>query len=284
MARGSVFGVSAGSSFLGWVHAQRGALRDAEAELRVGFGLAVEHDLTFALPSIFMYARDVMPERPGLEDVAALVERIELPVTFAETVSGALHLDARSRLRLARGDTAAAIADLRRCGEIFDAVHLTSPVMSAWRSTLALALRRDRTGAGGAAGGRGARSRSRQGLPRAVGVATRAAGLLAGGEPGIELLSDAVATLEGSPSRLEHARALTELGGALRRAGRRAEAREQLGEGLELARDCGAGAARRVGRGRAPGSGGEAPPAGVQRRGVVDRVASDGSPRWPPAD
>ena len=36
------------------------------------------------------------------------------------------------------------------------------------------------------------------------------------------------------------ARALTDLGGALRRAGRRAEAREPLREGLQLARDCGA--------------------------------------------
>ena len=78
------------------------------------------------------------------------------------------------------------------------------------------------------------------GLPRAVGIALRAAGLLEGGERGIGLLRDAASTLEQSPSRLEHARALTDLGGALRRAGRRAEAREPLVRGLELARACGA--------------------------------------------
>lgn len=240
VARGSVFGVSAGSSFLGWVHAQRGALRDTEAELRVGFGLAVEHGLTFALPSIFRYARDVIPERPGLEDVAALAERIELPGTFANTISGALHLDTRSRLRLARGETAAGIADLRRCGEIYDAVHFTSPVMSSWRSTLALAVHATEPEDAARLVAEELDHARATGLPRALGVATRAAGLLTGGEPGIELLRDAVATLEGSPSRLEHARALTDLGGALRRAGRRAEARERLGEGLELARECGA--------------------------------------------
>ena len=68
----------------------------------------------------------------------------------------------------------------------------------------------------------------------------RAAGLLAGGERGIELLSDAVTTLSRSPSALEQARALTDLGGVLRRAGRRADAREPLRAGLRLARDCGA--------------------------------------------
>ncbi len=53
-------------------------------------------------------------------------------------------------------------------------------------------------------------------------------------------MRDAVSTLKRSPSQLEQARALTDLGGALRRVGRRAEAREPLREGLQLARHCGA--------------------------------------------
>ena len=239
--RGSVFGVSAGSSFRGWVHAQRGWLRDAEADLRVGFGLAVEHGLTFALPSIFRYAIDVMPERPGLSDIAAHVEGIELPPTFEATASGALLLDVRSRLRLERGDLPAAIADLRRCGEIFDALHFANPIMSSWRSALALALRASAPEeAAGLAADELDFARA-TGLPRPVGVALRAAGLLAGGERGIELLREAVATLERSPTRLERARALTDLGGALRRGGWRADARDPLREGLQLAHDCGAG-------------------------------------------
>ncbi len=238
--RGSVFGVSAGSSFLGWVHAQRGALRDAEAELRVGFGLAVEHGLTFALPSIFRYAIDVLPERPGLEDVAALVERIELPPAFEGTASGALLFDVRSRLRLLRGEVAEAIADLRRCGEIFDALHFTNPIISSWRSTLALALRATDPQEAARLVAEELDLARATGLPRPFGVALRAAGLLAGGERGIELLRDAVTALQRSPSRVEQARALTDLGGALRRAGRRAEAREPLREGLQLADHCGA--------------------------------------------
>jgi hypothetical protein len=46
--------------------------------------------------------------------------------------------------------------------------------------------------------------------------------------------------LAGSQARLEHARALVDLGAALRRANQRTEAREQLREGVDLARRVGA--------------------------------------------
>ena len=239
-SRGSVFRVSAGSSFRGWVYAQRGALRDAEADLRVGFRLAVEHGLTFALPSIFRHAIDVIPERPGLSDIAALVEQAELPPAFEATAQGAQLLDVRSRLRLLRGELPAAIADLSRCGEILDAVHFTNPVMSSWRSTLALALRATAPDEAARLVAEELDLARATGLPRPLGVALRAAGLLAGGERGTELLREAVATLIRSPSRLEQARALTDLGGTLRRGGRRADARAPLYEGLQLARHCGA--------------------------------------------
>jgi DNA-binding CsgD family transcriptional regulator len=78
------------------------------------------------------------------------------------------------------------------------------------------------------------------GTRRAVGQGLRSLGVVVGGEEGISLLRDAVAALEQSPSRLQHARALIDLGAALRRANRRAEAREPLREGLDLAHRCGA--------------------------------------------
>lgn len=238
--RGSVLGASAAASFQGWVHAQRGDLIRAEAEIRGGFELAREHELTFAIPSILRYAVDVLTERPGLADLAALAEGIQLPPAFMRTAFGALLLDARARVRLARGETAAAIDDLRECGAILDALGLRNPVLCAWRSTLALALRdRDPQDAGRLLADELETARA-SGLPRAEGVALRAAGLVQGGGDGIELLRQAVSTLERSPTRLEHARALTDLGAALRRAGTRAEAREPLAAGLDVARACGA--------------------------------------------
>jgi RNA polymerase sigma factor (sigma-70 family) len=46
--------------------------------------------------------------------------------------------------------------------------------------------------------------------------------------------------LAGSEARLEHARALVDLGAALRRANQRTEARERLRESVDLARTVGA--------------------------------------------
>jgi DNA-binding NarL/FixJ family response regulator len=56
----------------------------------------------------------------------------------------------------------------------------------------------------------------------------------------LALLADAAAALAGTPARLEQARALVDLGAALRRAKRTSEAREHLREGLARARACGA--------------------------------------------
>jgi ATP/maltotriose-dependent transcriptional regulator MalT len=68
----------------------------------------------------------------------------------------------------------------------------------------------------------------------------RTAGLVEGGADGIDLLRQAVETLESSPARLEHARALVDLGAALRRANHRARARDALRPALDMATRCGA--------------------------------------------
>ena len=79
----------------------------------------------------------------------------------------------------------------------------------------------------------------RFGAPRAVGVARRAAGLLARGEASVELLRSAVDVLAGSGARVELARALADLGAATRRTGR-SRRPVVLHRGLELADSVGA--------------------------------------------
>jgi DNA-binding CsgD family transcriptional regulator len=71
-------------------------------------------------------------------------------------------------------------------------------------------------------------------------VALRAAGLVEDGSRGIELLRQSVGVLKSSAARLEHARAMADLGAALRRAGQRADSREILRTALDLAHRCGA--------------------------------------------
>jgi DNA-binding CsgD family transcriptional regulator len=81
----------------------------------------------------------------------------------------------------------------------------------------------------------------RFGGPRALGVALRVAGLARGGNKGLGSLEESVGVLRESPAALERARSLTDLGAALRRVGRRQDARQVLSQGLDTAARCGAG-------------------------------------------
>ena len=82
------------------------------------------------------------------------------------------------------------------------------------------------------------------------------------GHDGLERLSQSVEVLAGSEDRLEHARSLFELGAAVRRDGRPAEARETLRAALDTADRSGASALR-AGRGRS-----SRPPAGARGASV----------------
>jgi DNA-binding CsgD family transcriptional regulator len=77
------------------------------------------------------------------------------------------------------------------------------------------------------------------GSARAEGLALWASGLV---EHSADLLAEAVGVLGRVAAPVERARALVDLGGAVRRANRRVEARVPLTEGLQLARECGADA------------------------------------------
>src|SRR4051794_12299003 len=82
----------------------------------------------------------------------------------------------------------------------------------------------------------------RFGAPRALGLALRTAGVVAGGDQRIAPLREAESALRRSGGRLEHTRALIDLGAATRRAGAHVPARELLREGLERASACGSAA------------------------------------------
>ena len=155
--------------------------------------------------------------------------------------NGAMLLVARGHLRAAQRQPDLALADLRAAGDIAMRIGATSPSSLPWRSEAALvhlAL--------------GERERAERlareeldlarvfGAPRTLGVALRATGVVVGGTEGEELLRDAAATLATAGAALESARATIELGALLRRANRRADARELLREGLDVAHRAGA--------------------------------------------
>lgn len=153
---------------------------------------------------------------------------------------GGLLLYSRGHLRLAAGDAAAALADfqgLRRRDEL-SGQH-TPAIPSRAPQALAYLQLGERDVARAHAADELSRAR-RWNSPSALAYALRAAGLVANGDDGLDLLREAVAAVESSSARLEHARALTELGAALRRAGRRRDARQPLRDALDLANRCGA--------------------------------------------
>ncbi|MFE1173217.1 AAA family ATPase [Streptomyces sp. NPDC058773] len=144
-------------------------------------------------------------------------------------------------LRIAQGELRSGLSLLRECGHHCEALGTVSPAMSPWRSRAAavhLAL-------GDAASARALVEQElelarRSGLPRAVGVALRAAGSTAEGSRGLDLLAEAVTVLRPTPARRELALTCHDFGIALLRRDDKRGARRTLREGLELAVGCGA--------------------------------------------
>jgi DNA-binding CsgD family transcriptional regulator len=151
------------------------------------------------------------------------------------------YLQTRARIRAASHRPEDALDDLFACGQLEREWEIRTPAFATWRTDAAPLLASiDRLDE--------ARALAREELERCcafgaqapLGASLRALGLLERDDTGIELLEEAVAHLERSPARLEYALALVELGAAIRRAGRRADAREPLRKALELARASGA--------------------------------------------
>jgi DNA-binding CsgD family transcriptional regulator len=71
-------------------------------------------------------------------------------------------------------------------------------------------------------------------------MALRASALAHQGRRRLTLMTEAVKVLDGSQALLERARAVVDLGAALRATGHRSEARDPLRRGLGLATECGA--------------------------------------------
>jgi len=238
-SRGSVIGLVIADCVRVGAYTRRGELVGAETEVRAVIEIAMEHGMTFAVPSALFFGADALIERPELADVAALAGTIALAPDFGRTASGAMLREIRGRLALAQADFGTARAELQAAAGIYDALHLLNPG-TCWRSALALAAAAEDPGQARRLADDELADARRAGLPRPTGIALRTRGMLEGGERGLRDLREAAEVLAASGARLEHARALVELGAALRRANQRTAAREPLRTGLDLAHRCGA--------------------------------------------
>jgi DNA-binding NarL/FixJ family response regulator len=176
---------------------------------------------------------------------SAAVELIgRAPLGDSETESDntfrAEPLRVRARLRAWQGDLRGALSDLGRIERLADRYGYINPGAIPWRAQAAQvhaalgdsqqALRLVEVDV----------EQARDiGSQRALGTALRVRGLLRKRQ-GLDDLHEAVAILGVGQDRLEHIRALVDLGAALRRGGRRAAARSPLREALDLAARGGA--------------------------------------------
>ena len=229
-------------TFRGGVHLRAGRLADAEADERAALDVPQQMWTASAVPvDIHALLAETLLERSGPEAVGEVLEELGPAEQLSDYQGNNTALMARGRIRFARGQTEAALADLLELGRRCDAWTLRNPAAFPWRSHAAVALRAtDPDRARELADEEVELARS-FGAARALGVALRGAGLVDRGDRGVELLEEAVEALAPSPARLEHARALVDLGAAQRRTGHRQAARERLAEGLDLAAVCGAG-------------------------------------------
>jgi DNA-binding CsgD family transcriptional regulator len=224
-------------------HYARGALAEAEADAQTAAD-ALRHRRVSFLDSAHSLLTEILVERGKIEEAAVILEAGEdETLVDPDALARAPLLRARAMVAAARRDHETALAAARALGENHLAHGLTNPACSypSWRSLAAQAqfalgradeavdLSREDV----------AQARSWR-APRCLGRALRILGTLEGGERGLEHLREAVGLLEQTPARLEFAYALTDLGGALRRANRREQAREPLRRALELAYECGA--------------------------------------------
>jgi DNA-binding CsgD family transcriptional regulator len=239
-ATGDSSRLSAGLATRGWLALRRGDLIAAEADARTAL-VAVE----LPAPTLYRVLNGGVLVKTLVEQGELDVAEQTLATLDSEAESGSIPAAVlrlgRGRLRVEQGRVAEGLEDFLAVGARLTSGLVTCPGFLPWRSDAALAHR---------ALGQGEPARRLAdeelelarafGTPRALGVAKRAAGVIAGGDRGSSLLREAIEEFERGDARLERARTLADLGALLRRRNRRTKARELLREALDAAHRSGA--------------------------------------------
>jgi DNA-binding CsgD family transcriptional regulator len=240
--RGDILNVALMLMWRGKHQTHRGDLRAAVADLREATDLCVAHGMLVAWPYNIGFLAHALLEQGEADEAARVIDLgdfpEQLPLEQLHLVWFRLY---RGRLRIKTGSHERGVEELLQVGETVRLVPCDNPSDVPWRSWAAEGLRLlDRNEEARALAGEELALARRWGDPHGIGASLRVLGLAEGDETGIGLLREAVEVLAGSEARLEHARALVDLGAALRRANQRTEARERLREGVDLARRVGA--------------------------------------------
>ncbi len=232
--------LAVGLAHRGWLALRRGDLFAAEGDTRTALAAA-----ELPAPPLYRVLNagvlvKTLVDQGELEAAEQALAPLHSEAESGSITAAVLRL-ARGRLRVEQHRVAEALEDFLDVGVLLTRALVTCPSYLPWRSEAALAQLAlgDHEPAGRLAAEELELARA-FGAPRALGVALRAAGLVAGGDRGEALLREAIDALERADARLERARALADLGALLRRRNRRTEARELLREALDAAHRSGA--------------------------------------------
>ena len=225
----------------GWFSLRGGAVADAEADARMALELLTTHDIRLGTRFALALLLEAQIECGQVEAAEQALLSSGLGTEIPPGLANNNLIEVRGLLHLALNRARAGLDDLLEFGRRDLLWGAANPLASRWRSRacLALAALGDNEGARRMAAEELERAR-RWGAASGIGIALRALALVEGSTTSIDHLSEAAAVLQHSQAKLEHARALTDLGAAQRRANRRAEARTTLQNALDLARRCGA--------------------------------------------
>jgi DNA-binding CsgD family transcriptional regulator len=229
-----------GLALRGWSALRVGDLTAAEVDTRTALAAPeLRAPMLFRVLNAGVLAGALLEQ--GELDAAEDVLRPLAGHVESESLTAAVLRLARGRMRVAQGRIEDGLADFLGVGRLAARARITCPGYLSWRSEAALAhlALAEREPATHLAEEELELARA-FGAPRALGIAERAAGLVAGGDRGATFLRDAAGDFDGADARLERARALADLGAMLRRRNRRTEARDLLRDALDSAHRIGA--------------------------------------------
>ncbi|MGH3672705.1 MAG: tetratricopeptide repeat protein, partial [Pseudonocardiaceae bacterium] len=239
--RGSVFVLAPAKCFRGLIWLLRGALAEAEQNLRDALWAVTTTSQRVGMPVVAAYLAEVLMEQGKLDEAETILDKASKPEPLPRSGYWAWLVASRARLLMLQGRTPEALQTWLACGHRFTAHGGQNPAVLAWRSGAALAMHH----LGRSEDARRLASEEivlarRWGAPTALGRTLRIAGLIHGEQDGMGFLREAITVLADSPARLEYAKALIDAGVALQSSGQHIESHHHLCRGVELAHICGA--------------------------------------------
>ncbi|MFF3404584.1 LuxR C-terminal-related transcriptional regulator, partial [Streptomyces sp. NPDC002659] len=239
--KGAVKDLTAGLTFRMLNRLRWGDLAGAEADGRECLRAIDSSRMNIARPFAGPFLVDVLIEQGRFAEADSVLSWVGIRDPIPASGPMYYFLDSRARLLRSHGRLQDALESALAAGERFSSHGGVNPSWIPWRSEAALCLHALNQIDDARRYALEELELARQaGAPRALGHALRVTGLLTGGADGCNALKQAVAILDGSPARLEHAKALADYGAGLRRTGHRVTARDPLRRALDIATRCGA--------------------------------------------